>query len=118
MRACLASILECDIDDIPPIEDLPDHEWFKVFCKWLDSVGLEYEGIRHLPSEAELDEYEGIDGYTMAYGPSPRTFVKAGHAVVYKGSKFVHDPHPSGDGILNLEGIYMIRRKDLNEDRA
>jgi len=111
MRACLASMLEIDIDSIPAIEDMSNEEWFGEFCKWLDSVGLEYEGMKNNPTSFDLDNYEGIDGYMMVGGKSPRQHVKAGHGVVFNKSEFVHDPHPSNEGILSIDYVYFIKRK-------
>lgn len=111
MRACLASMVEVDIDSIPAIEDMSNEEWFVRFNIWLESVGLEYEGMKNNPSNEDLGNYEGIDGYIMVGGKSPRPYVKAGHGVVFFGSKMVHDPHPSNDGILSIDFVYWIKRK-------
>jgi hypothetical protein len=110
MRACLASMVECNIDDIPPIEEMDNSVWFKEFHKWLDSVGLEYEGMKDKPTFSELCEYSGVDGYVMVGGKSPRPYINAKHSILmYQGIK-VHDPHPSNAGILSIDFMYFIKR--------
>lgn len=115
LRACLASILEIDIDSIPFFEDM-DREWHTPFFDFLDDNNLEFEGTGYFgvgrPDKMkEFMEYEGIDGYVIVGGKSPRTWVKGGHAVVYKDGKLIHDPHPSRDGILEMEDYFMIKKK-------
>lgn len=115
-RACLASMLEIpNIDDIPAFEQMSNETWFQVFYKWLVSVGYQFHGTGHPDGKKEF-EYEGIDGYYMAVGKSPREYVKAGHGVVYKQGKLVHDPHPNNEGILTFDSFYMIEKIEENKD--
>lgn len=112
-RACIASILEIDIDSIPAFEDMGT-EWHMPFFKFLNENNLETDGTRykHIDSfEFDLINYEGIYGYIIVNGKSPRTYVTRGHSVVYKNGQMVHDPHPSNDGLLEIENFYMIKRK-------
>jgi hypothetical protein len=113
-RACLASLAEVDIDSIPVIEDMSNEEWHKPFFEWLHSVGLDYTGIKDKPSTKDLLDFAGVDGYIIVAGKSPRPYVKAGHGVVFYKDKMVHDPHPSNDGILDIDHFYYIERKEPN----
>lgn len=113
LRAALASLLEIsNIDAIPPFEQMSDATWFRNFYDWLTSVGYEFYGTQGPDGKREF-EFEGIDGYYIATGKSPREHVKNGHAVVYHRGKFVHDPHESNAGILTFENFYLIKRRSL-----
>lgn len=112
-RACFASILEIDIDSIPAFEDMGT-EWHEPFFMFLNEHNLEFDGTKTINDktfEVKLNTYEGIDGYIIVNGKSPRTYVKRGHSVVYKEGQMVHDPHPSNDGLLEINNFFMIKRK-------
>lgn len=110
-RACISSILEIDIDLIPVFEDMKAGEWHQPFMNFLDENGYEFEGTCHLHRLELLNTYEGIDGYIIVNGISPREWAKRGHSVIYKHGIMVHDPHPSGDGLLEIKDFYLIKRK-------
>lgn len=110
MRAALASIFECQESDMRPFECQKTYsgsEWGLIMVEDLDRLGFEYHG---LGKPEEIKDYLGIDGYCLAYGPSPRGF-KRGHAVVFYKGEMAHDPHPSGDGLIELKGFYKIAPK-------
>ncbi len=114
-RTCLASILEVEIDSIPAFEDMGQN-WHQSFFDFLEEHNLEFDGTGRFNSEFHKDlfsKYEGIDGYVIVGGKSPREWVVRGHAVLYKEGNMVHDPHPSGEGLTELEIYYMIKRKNL-----
>jgi hypothetical protein len=113
-RACLASILEIDIDSIPAFEDMGT-SWHEPFWKFLREQNLDFEGTGYFKNPnydgmEKLKAYEGIDGFIIVNGKSPRAWVTRGHSVVYKNGEMIHDPHPSSDGLTELESFYMIRR--------
>ena len=108
-RACLASILEIQIDDIPDIENLAQDRWFPVFHNWLKEQGYEYLGWGNPDNLADSKYASGIEGYVIVCGGSPRGYSR-GHAVVFKDAVMVHDPHPSNLGITHLYGFYMIEK--------
>lgn len=110
-RACLASILEINIDSIPEFENMKAGEWHQPFMNFLNENGYEFEGTGHIHRLEMLKTYEGVDGYIIVNGISPRKWVKRGHSVVYKDGILVHDPHPSGDGLLEIKDFYLIKRK-------
>lgn len=110
MRACLASILEIGIDDIPSFEQEPDETWKGTFIEFLHSQGLTYNGLIQNPTQEELNSYPGLDGYYMVGGESPRPWVKCGHGVVYYKGQPCHDPHPSGEFLKKVWFIYKIER--------
>lgn len=101
-RACIASILHIDIDDIPKFESMASGEWHIPFFNFLNANGYEFMGT---------GKPKGIyDGYIIAFGDSHRKYVTHGHSVIYKDGKMVHDPHPSRSGLKKLKGFYMIEK--------
>lgn len=108
MSACLASMLELDINKVPHFAAMHEDEWSDAFHQFLYENGCRFMGT--IFTEEEVKDYKGIDGYVMVAGKSPRTFAKNGHAVIYKDGKFFFDPHPSKEGIVEFEFGYMIER--------
>lgn len=86
--ACVASVMECELEDVPEITSHEPDEWFEPIRAWLagkglDSLNLSVAGSSWRPM-----------GYAVAGVPSPRGAFM--HAVVTYGNKIVHDPHPEG----------------------
>jgi len=105
--ACIASILEMDIEDVPyfmgdleQIED-PEFDWFTGFLSWLFGKG--YWAIP-LP----LNNAWRPDGLYILSGKSPRGDYD--HSVVASGTELtiVHDPHPDNTGILTHDDVVVI----------
>jgi hypothetical protein len=99
--ACVASILELPIEDVPIFVEVKN--WWGEFLSWLKPRGY-YALCYHLKDcdKSVLDDYE----INILSGKSPRgDFL---HAVVANGSKILHDPHPSRDGIGELSDFIII----------
>lgn len=108
-RACLSSIMDLDIEDIPHFEDM-GQEWHEPFFNFLKEKNYEFEGTGQKKNFDKLKRYEGIEGCVIVFGKSPREYVKSGHAVIYKNGEFFFDPHPSNEGLTEVEGYYMITK--------
>jgi len=92
VRACVASIFELSIDDVPNFMcDGPDG-FHDHLTKWCDKFGILALDVVRLH---EIKKWmKGT--YMIALGPSPRR-PKGGdqlHAVVWYNGKMVHDPIP------------------------
>lgn len=116
LAACLASLLELPLEQVPALEDAGER-WFNVMYEFLQAHGCDYRGTKYTgPSsnrfwwEFLLERNIGIDGYFIVGGKSPRAWVVRGHAVIYKDGVMVHDPHPSGAGLLEVEDVMLIER--------
>ena len=114
MSACLANLLDITLANIPNFAAMPEETWFADFNLLLENNGYRYEGCFYF-SETQtwkdlLASSDGISGAFMVAGDSPRAYVTAGHAVLYKNNEMLHDPHPSRAGVLNLEYAFMIER--------
>lgn len=115
--ACLASIFDVSLDEVPePTEE----NWYEPHFEWLGEQGYQtwwhdvgYEHPIQPGDEFNLDlsalGYEP-HRYLMLGGKSPRG--DFGHVIVFdtETNTVVHDPHPSGDGILDVEDIQTFAR--------
>lgn len=91
--ACVASVLELSIDDVPNFCGLYGPEWFIKFDEWLRSQGY---GALMLNPDGGAPLH---NCYYLIGGNGPRGFA---HEVVGLNGKMVHDPHPSGDGLTDI----------------
>jgi len=100
IAAALASLLEVGLDDVPKFEEMGENRWWIELRKWLKIQGF------HLMSwEIETGKEFYLPGYFIACGPSPRGFE---HAVIYKNTEMVHDPHPSRDGLVKMTSVWAL----------
>ena len=97
LATALACILELPLVTIPKFE-IMGSDWFSKFSNWLESIGF-YPII--------LREKLVFPGYYLVMGVSPRD-KNVNQQVIFKNGKMIHDPHPSGDGILNIKEIMLL----------
>ena len=104
MAACIASILELDINEIPMLKDDADGSYAKKlndFLKTRECCYVEYE-----TGEPAVNWWVLNSGYSIISGDSPRG--NCLHAVVgYKGC-MVHDPHPDNQMLKNIQTVGFI----------
>jgi len=93
--ACLASILEISIEDVP----LFLGPYWDDFLPWLADRGLSASLYRR----DELVPH----GFAIAGGPSQR-FAGRMHACVAYNGIVIHDPHPSRDGLPSGVTEYVV----------
>jgi len=112
-RACLASILELEIDAVPNFIRY-GASWFKIFWPFLKSLGYEYYGVGfpigdEYPKGHIIRDEPNIDGYVIASVPS-RCFENSGHSVVMDlEGLVVHDPNPN----KGWQDINVLKSGDL-----
>lgn len=93
--ACLASLLDISIEDVPYFNDPPAHRWFLRAQAWLRPQGLYIVTYSFGHGFAP-------DGLHILGGHSPRDPEHAWlHAVIAEGDRIVHDPHPSRAGLVD-----------------
>ncbi len=103
--ACLASLLEFDITDVPDLfTHAEDIEWKANTNAWLARYGfgcLEFSSL-------SPDDYKALNlaTYHIIIGPSPRQ--EGSHAVIGRAGRIVHDPHPDGTGLLNGAWLHTV----------
>lgn len=100
-RAAVASLLEIDIDSMPAFED-SGHCMFYNTRKWAKSQGF---------SVFTFDAENPPASYSIAFGSSPR-LSDSDHAIVVEDGVMVHDPHPSGEGLVTVKGYWVFCRSD------
>lgn len=119
--AAIASILELPITDVPNVETLYHIEgslWYEVMSAFIKSQGYELSndgrfkvfhneqfGVEDNTRSQYLSECSGK--YYIASGRSVRG---VHHCVIYKDGIMVHDPHPTREGLLNIEWFESIEK--------
>jgi len=95
--ACLASILEIPLSDVPEFEDM-GKEWFPNFYKWVEKKWL---------YALRLEKEFIFPGLYLVMGTSPRN-KSINHQVIYKNGKMVHDPHPLREGVTEIKEVMLL----------
>lgn len=99
--ACLASILEIDIDQVPNFHE-GNGVWYKKYREWFNKYDLSLVAIMNW--EGQEDACPQV--YAIVGGLGPRGLQ---HSTVYFGLDMVHDPHPEGGGVKDItEWIYLV----------
>ena len=110
--ACVASILELPIEDVPNLGNDSDNfnwsDWMRLWNEWLESRNLCLSVIHYY-------EWEGVSstkpkGYSILSAKSPRLKEQElNHAVVCFDGKIVFDPHPQREmGVGVWEYFYVF----------
>jgi hypothetical protein len=105
MAACVASVLEIPLEEIP---DIRGDRQYAVLAVWLASRGLGMLSLgfdKPLPTDCK-GAWPWGTGFTIMGGKSPRGDFE--HAVIGHHGRMVHDPHPSRAGIENITSIDFI----------
>lgn len=106
LAACVASLLNLSIDQVPDFGNNGAHYSIE-FLEFIEVNGLEYNGC---PKYDPDIRYEGIDGYLIVNGKSPRGS-DLRHSTIYKNGVLAHDPHPSNAGLLEIQDCFIIERR-------
>ena len=111
-RACLGSILEIDPRDMPNFCEKPEDEYLEFTRNWLaENCGVAMATFPYETKDlSELLKHLGALNpgiYFTLGGRSPRGF---NHEVVVLDGKIVHDPAPSGGGLVGPmdDGYYWV----------
>ena len=118
-EACVASILEIKLSDIPPLHNPNDpkdgHTYCKNMRKFLFKFGLSYVDISMNEGHDPKDFFK--DCWVLATGPSPRaTEDWHKHGVVWRNGKVIHDPHPDGTGLKEIEMYGLFVKLDPSKE--
>lgn len=98
LMASVASILECDLDELPPLLRQYDDHWLAIVG---DAVMRRGFRLILCGNEPPVDP----PGYAIGLGESPRASngYTERHAVVALDGHVVHDPDPSRGGLEKIE---------------
>lgn len=95
LAACLASIFEVEISEVPPLEELAPGEWKVAMAVWAEANG------KRLIKKQPGDYAPGV--HYIAVGLSDRG---NRHATVALDGSIVHDPHADRMGLETFEYIF------------
>jgi len=105
LRACIASIFEFPIDDMPNFWDQTQDtsEFWKLVNDWVSKN----KGYRCISFEFKKKDRHLVDGILcIACAKSPRC-KDEDHAVVWRDG-IVHDPHPSNAGLTEEPDTFTL----------
>ena len=109
---CIACILGLDTSEVPNFcgaEDADDSgNWFTAAQRWLAPRGLALAEFNTNPGTWG-EQYAPI--VSIASGPGPRGH---SHSVLWQHGKLLHDPHPSGDGLIEATSWCILIVVDLD----
>lgn len=110
--ACIASILELETEDVPNFA-LALYDWVDECQKWLNGRGWQMIQLRFENGEQIEKTWFTPGVFVVLGGLSPRATKDDPyhHSVVGEtacwGIAIVHDPHPSGDGIILSREVWV-----------
>ena len=103
--ACIASIFDLDLVDVPNFFNVAGYDrdaWWDAVRSYLRTLGY---GVVSLTMDR--NNLAQLGGFLICSG-SPVNRVEhmdTNHATVWYGGEMIHDPHPSGAGIKDVECI-------------
>jgi hypothetical protein len=121
--AVIASMLELPITEVPNVEvffHIPNSSyWQEVMLTFLNSKGWDlcsddrfkvFHDKEFGVNKGKRDEYlnECRNKFYFVSGKSARG---VHHICIYLNGKLVHDPHPSGEGLLTEETFQTLEKK-------
>lgn len=114
LQACIASILELRLDQVPHFAKMYGDNWLSEFAEWLRHLCLSAITIKGFEPKTSTDLLNSSsleDCYVIVGGEGWSEGV--GHSVVYKGGEMVHDPvGKEGRGVKEPEDITIIFHLD------
>ena len=117
VAACIASLMELQITDVPNVEVLfhiSDTYYYEVLNMWLHSFNKEINTDNRFSCfHKEHNQYQGNQIYTqelkdkfyLVSGKSSRGF---NHLCIYKNGILVHDPYPTREGLITEDYFELI----------
>ncbi len=97
--ACVASVLDVDLADVPNFVDDPTRHYMLRAAEWCRPLGW-------LPVHIAAAHVTGVfDAIAIAGGMGPRGLR---HSVVWRDDVMLFDPHPSGDGLVGDPEAYVV----------
>lgn len=114
-RACVASVLEIPIEEVPHFAELHGDNMFEEADKWFSQRGI--YSLRFFIKNYDEDRVYiwGRGAHCIVSGQSPRG-KNIHHAIVGYASGYnidmIHDPHPDRTGIIGSSRWVQILYKD------
>jgi hypothetical protein len=106
-EACIASIVESNIDDVPNLMPyIENGKWIEKLNFWL---GLHF-GLAYIEMKVPIDlkdEFFGSDFIYILIGDTVRNGTIK-HAVIYRKTEMIFDPHPDNVGLIEPSDEYRV----------
>lgn len=101
LAACIASLLEIGIDDVPDLSPQPNDpiHWIRKFRDFMKQYGV----IAEIYSPDFFRPPRGV--YYLIWGTSPRGLP---HSVIGRNGQIAHDPHPEGGGVNPITELVVF----------
>jgi hypothetical protein len=122
LAACVASILELDIADVPNFcADQSDGSWLRKLADWLAEEGMcavhasfvdGDPGVVPAPEDlATMASWMKLRriGFAIVSGYTERGL---SHSTVWFDGELVHDPHPSQNPLINVVDMIVLSHRD------
>ncbi len=103
---CLAIFIGMETKDVPNFCGLyltDDGTWYDKAQAWLEPKGIVLMTFDTDPST--WHPVYGVSAVTIASGPGPRGH---DHSVIWKNGALLHDPHPSGAGLIKAKQYEIV----------
>lgn len=104
--AVVASLLELPLAAVPnfvEIDCLGGPHWWWLFHRYVVLMGFDVHPVS--PRCPPADKYYGVGGLSARATESHPIH----HSCIYINGKMVHDPHPSGSGLLTEESAWFLK---------
>jgi hypothetical protein len=113
-ETCVASLLGISVAKVPSFGKDPEN-WYKNAKKFVFDYGYDIFAAT-VPDRGfpEGDYPLSEEVYHIVGGTSPRGLP---HAIIFKGPKPFHDPHPSNTGLLSIDTIFVFVPVDPDTNR-
>lgn len=119
--ACLASMVECDLAEVPALTEADAGDWDKSYWKrigaWLDEIGWRFLYFQYAEPLKVTDALFWtpceLGPAVIVSGPGPRRDDDGEpivHSVIMKDGRLVHDPHPDGGGLKGVTSVNVLWR--------
>lgn len=103
LRACVATILDLKLNDVPDFVGAHGPRWFLELRAWLEGRGRHAVYVSTVSSLISHVYPHGLPWIGVGDGPRG-----VRHSVVCVHNEIVHDPHPSRDGLPEIEDALVI----------
>lgn len=103
LQACVASVLDKKLEDVPDFLKLYGPRWFPELRTWLGQFGKHAAYVS--TANSLISHVYPHELHWIGVGDGPRG---VRHAVVCLHNEVVHDPHPSREGLPEIEDALII----------
>jgi hypothetical protein len=109
---CVACMFGIPTHEVPNFcaDNSPDY-WWDAFREWLLPRGFTPIVLRTNGKDGWVEEFKDVT--MIAGGPGPRG---GEHAVLWRNGALLHDPHPSGDGLVSIDDVTMLISNNVELD--